>query len=183
MQLKIFMTLASKVVAEVYMINYLMFLWQVEFWLANNLLLTLQGSRSLLYFIRHIKSIIALTYCLCRLFHLHRSRRHTYGTEINSHLFHLMSIPPLPHPSQWTCLNVESLSLMIYQCSWLVSNREIKNSKNIGYHIWTYTYLLYQRILEFKYSRKYHFSLTPRSIDNHEIKWNHRMYCQKIMKR
>jgi hypothetical protein len=43
---------------------YPMFLWQVEFWLAKNLLLTLHGSRAV-YFIRHRKSIIALTYCLC----------------------------------------------------------------------------------------------------------------------
>ena len=47
---------------------YLMFLWQVEFWLAKNLLLTLHGSRAV-YFIRHRKSIIALTYCLCCVFH------------------------------------------------------------------------------------------------------------------
>jgi hypothetical protein len=36
-----------------------MFLWQVEFWLAKNLLVTLHGSR-VVYFIRHRKSIIAL---------------------------------------------------------------------------------------------------------------------------
>jgi hypothetical protein len=29
----------------------------------------------------HRKSIIALTYCLCCVLHLHCSRRHTYGTE------------------------------------------------------------------------------------------------------
>jgi hypothetical protein len=36
-----------------------MFLWQVEFWLANNLLLKLQGSRAV-YFIRHRKLKIEL---------------------------------------------------------------------------------------------------------------------------
>jgi hypothetical protein len=60
--------------------RYLMFLWQVEFWLAENVLITLHGSRAV-YFIRHGKSIIAFTYCLCCVFHLHCSRRHTYGTE------------------------------------------------------------------------------------------------------
>ena len=60
--------------------SYLMFLWQVEFWLAKHLLLTLHGSRAV-YFIRHRKSIITLTYCLCCVFHSHCSRRHTYGTE------------------------------------------------------------------------------------------------------
>jgi len=48
--------------------------------LAKNLLLKLQGSRAV-YFIRHRKSTIALTYCLCCVFHLHCSRRHTCGTE------------------------------------------------------------------------------------------------------
>jgi hypothetical protein len=47
---------------------FLMFLWQVEFWLAKNLLLTLHGRRAV-YFIRHRKSIIALTYCLCCVFY------------------------------------------------------------------------------------------------------------------
>ena len=60
--------------------HYLMFLWQVEFWLAKNLLLALHGSRAV-YFIRHRKPIIALTYCVCCVFHLHCSRRYTYGTE------------------------------------------------------------------------------------------------------
>jgi len=57
-----------------------MFWWQVEFGLATNLLLTLHGSRAV-YFIRHRKSIIALTYCLCCLFHLPCIIWHTYGTE------------------------------------------------------------------------------------------------------
>jgi hypothetical protein len=52
-----------------------MFLWQVEFWLAKNLLLKLQGSRAV-YFIWHRKSIIVLTYCLCCVFHLHCNIRH-----------------------------------------------------------------------------------------------------------
>ena len=48
--------------------SYLMFFWQVEFWLVKNLFLTFHRSRAV-YFIRHIKSIIALTYCLCCVFH------------------------------------------------------------------------------------------------------------------
>jgi hypothetical protein len=48
--------------------HYLMFLWQVKFWLATNLLLTLHGSCAV-YFIPHRKSIINLTYCLCCVFH------------------------------------------------------------------------------------------------------------------
>jgi hypothetical protein len=47
-----------------------MFLWQVAFWLAKNLLLTLHGNRAV-YFIRHRKSIIVLTYCLCCVFQRH----------------------------------------------------------------------------------------------------------------
>ena len=72
--------LHSSTMNENYKNMYLMFLWQVEFWLAKKLLLTLHGSRAV-YFIRHIKSIIALAYCLCCVFHLHYSKRHTYGTE------------------------------------------------------------------------------------------------------
>ena len=48
--------------------SYPVFLWPVEFWLAKNLLLTLHGSRAV-YFIWHRKSIIAVTYCLCCVFH------------------------------------------------------------------------------------------------------------------